>query len=345
MNKTALISGITGQDGSYLAEFLLEKGYKVVGLHRRTSTNHFERIMGILGHPSFCLHEFDLCDSSSVYSVLEQYKPDEFFNLAAQSHVATSFNQPSFTFQVNTEGVVNILEAIRKHSPNTRLYQAGTSEMFGRNYSTNNNGVKYQDENTQFLPQSPYGVSKLASHRMLQLYREAYGIFAANGILFNHESPRRGSYFVTQKIVLWIKDFLKWCRSQNVTPVEVAFDKENILVNNLSYPKLRLGNLYAYRDWGHAKDYIKAMWLMLQQDKPDDYVISSGTTHSIDEFASIAFSKKGIKNYKDYIFIDSEFYRPAEVDYLCGNCYKAKKQLGWQPLFSFDDLVVDMLNG
>ena len=343
-SKTALVSGITGQDGSYLAELLLEKEYQVIGLHRRTSTNHFERIMGIMGHPKFHLHEFDLCDSSSVYNSIDHYQPDEFYNLAAQSHVATSFNQPSFTFDVNTQGVVNILEAIKNYSPNTKLYQAGTSEMFGRNHSKDKNGVKYQDETTQFLPQSPYGVSKLASHRMLQIYREAYGIFASNGILFNHESPRRGSYFVTQKIVLWIKDFFQWCRKNNITPVEVKSDDENLVFKDLSYPKLRLGNLKAKRDWGHARDYVKAMYLMLQQNESDDYVISSDTTNSIEDFVSIAFNHVGIKDYSDYIYIDPKFYRPAEVDYLCGKSTKAREKLGWKPLMSLNDLVVDMLN-
>ena len=343
-SKTALVSGITGQDGSYLAELLLEKEYQVIGLHRRSSTNNFERIMGIMGHPRFHLHEFDLCDSSSVYNSIDHYQPDEFYNLAAQSHVATSFNQPSFTFSVNTQGVVNILEAIKNYSPNTKLYQAGTSEMFGRNYTKDKNGVKYQDEATQFLPQSPYGVSKLASHRMLQIYREAYGIFASNGILFNHESPRRGSYFVTQKIVLWIKDFFQWCRKNNITPVEVKSDDENLVFKDLSYPKLRLGNLKAKRDWGHAKDYVKAMYLMLQQKEPDDYLISSDTTNSIEDFLSIAFNHVGIKDYSDYIYIDPKFYRPAEVDYLCGKSTKAREELGWKPLMSLNDLVVDMLN-
>jgi len=344
MTKTALISGITGQDGSYLAELLLEKNYQVIGLHRRSSTNNFSRIEMVLGHPNFSLCEFDLCDSSNVYDVIDRYKPDEFYNLAAQSHVATSFNQPSFTFQVNTEGVVNILEAIRKQSPSTRLYQAGTSEMFGRNYSIDNNGVKYQDESTQFLPQSPYGVSKLASHRMLQLYREAYGLFASNGILFNHESPRRGEQFVTQKIVQWIKSFLRWCRKNNLSPIEVEPIGENLVYNNISYPKLRLGNLDAHRDWGHAKDYVRAMWLMLQQDKSDDYVVSSDQTYTVDKFLSTAFGKIGIKNYQEYIFIDHLFCRPAEVDYLCGRSTKAREVLGWQPLLTFDDLVSDMLN-
>ena len=216
--------------------------------------------------------------------------------------------------------------------------------MFGRNYSKDKNGVKYQDETTQFLPQSPYGVSKLASHRMLQIYREAYGIFASNGILFNHESPRRGSYFVTQKIVLWIKDFFQWCRKNNITPVEVKSDDENLVFKDLSYPKLRLGNLKAKRDWGHARDYVKAMYLMLQQNESDDYVISSDTTNSIEDFLSIAFNHVGIKDYSDYIYIDPKFYRPAEVDYLCGKSTKAREKLGWKPLMSLNDLVVDMLN-
>lgn len=321
MIKTALITGITGQDGSYLAELLLEKNYKVIGLHRRSSVNNLERIDHLLKAPNFSLEEFDLTDPANISSVIDQYRPEELYNLAAQSHVQTSFKQPSTTLEINTIGVINILEAIKKQSPETKLYQASTSEMFGRNFSLDNNGQKYQDENTELLPQSPYGVSKLASHRMIQLYREAYGIFATSGILFNHESPRRGEHFVTRKITKYIG------RVITGQPIE----------------SLKLGNLGAKRDWGHARDYVAAMYDMLQQDIPEDFVICTGQTYSVLDFVKRAFKYANL-DYRDYVEIDSSLYRPAEVDYLCGRNDKAREKLDWSPTINFDDLVKDMVN-
>ena len=319
--KLALISGITGQDGSYLSELLLNLNYTVVGLYRRTSSYNFERINHFKNNNNFILEEFDLTDPSNINRVIDKYQPDEFYNLAAQSHVATSFNQPSSTFEINTNGVIHILEAIRTRSSATKFYQASTSEMFGRNFSVGVDGIKYQDENTELLPQSPYGVSKVASHRMVQLYRGAYGLFCCSGILFNHESPRRGENFVTRKITSYIGK----------------------LVNNKVLESLKLGNLQAYRDWGHAKDYVEAMYLMLQNDKPDDYVICTGQTYSVLDFVKTAFDIINL-DYKKYVEIDKSLYRPAEVDYLRGSNYKAVKELNWTPSTSFEELVEDMIN-
>ena len=356
--KKAIVTGITGQDGSYLAELLLEKGYRVIGLHRRSSVNNFERIQHLIGNPNFVLSEFDLTDPSSVIRTIDRYKPDEFYNLAAQSHVGTSFNQPTTTFEIDTVGVVNILEAIRNYSPNTRFYQASTSEMFGRSYDIDEDGIKYQDEDTELLPQSPYGVAKVAAHRMVQIYRDAYGIYASSGILFNHESPRRGENFVTRKITKWIGDFLKWKDSLeevenhlfvNETDTETIqywsilgpSPDEQYLISE--FPKLRLGNLESFRDWGYAGDYVEAMWLMLQADHGEDYVVCTGETHTIREFLDAAFGHVGIEHWDKYVIQDEKFYRPAEVDYLMGLNTKAKTNLHWQPKTSFQELVVKML--
>lgn len=320
MNKTAIITGITGQDGSYLAELLLDKGYKVVGLYRRSSSYHFERISSIVDHSNLTLLEFDLTDPSLIVSVLKQYQPDEFYNLAAMSHVGTSFHQPTTTFDINTMGVLHILEGIRTTSSATKFYQASTSEMFGKNYSIDNDNNKYQDENTPLIPQSPYAVSKVASHNLIRIYREAYNIFATSGILFNHESPRRGENFLTRKVTKYIGQ----------------------LVNKKTNESLKLGNLQAYRDWGHAKDYVKAMYLMLQQDFADDFVICTGETHKVLDFVTKSFESVNL-DYKKYVEIDASLYRPAEVDYLCGRSFKAQKVLNWKPSVSFDNLVNEMI--
>lgn len=322
MTKTAIITGITGQDGSYLSELLLDKDYKVIGLHRRNSVYNFERIEHLLKKaPRFHLDECDLTDPSAMSRIIRQYEPDEFYNLGAQSHVGTSFKQPTTTFEIDTIGVINILEGIRYHSPATKFYQASTSEMYGKNYDLDINNEPYQDENTAFLPQSPYGVAKLASHRLVQIYREAYGMFACSGILFNHESPRRGENFVTRKITKYIGQ----------------------LVNNKTSESLKLGNLTAKRDWGHAQDYVKAMYLMLQQDVPDDFVIATGITHTVHEFLKAAFNRVGL-DYTQHVEIDGNLYRPAEVDYLRGLPNKANKVLGWMPEHTLESLVEDMVD-
>ena len=318
--KTAIITGITGQDGSYLSELLLDKGYKVIGIHRRSSVNNFDRINQLLKNPHFNLEECDLTDPAGIANIINEYQPEEFYNLAAQSHVGSSFKNPSTTLEINTLGVINILEAIKSYSSSTRFYQASTSEMYGKNYDTIKYSDPYQDEDTMFIPQSPYGVAKLASHRLVGIYREAYGLFGCCGILFNHESPRRGENFVTRKITKYIGD----------------------LVNNRTNKNLQLGNLSAHRDWGHAKDYVRAMYLMLQHDFADDYVVATGTTHSVYDFLKIAFSKANL-DYKNHVNIDENLYRPAEVQYLRGIATKAQKTLNWHPEYSFEDLANEMV--
>ena len=309
--KTVLITGITGQDGSYLAEFLLEKGYKVIGMVRRTSTINFNRIKSI--QDKIILAQGDLHDQLSLINILNDYKPDEVYNLAAQSFVPTSWNQPVLTGQVTALGVTKMLEAIKIVNPKIKFYQAASSEMFGKVQSSP------QNENTRFYPRSPYGVAKVYGYWITINYRESYNLFACNGILFNHESPRRGIEFVTRKI------------THGVAKIKLGLATE-----------LRLGNLDAKRDWGHAKDYVKAMWLMLQQDKPDDYVIAAGQTYSVREFCEIAFNYVDL-NYKDYIIIDEKFFRPAEVNILTGDSLKAKEKIGWTPTIGFEELVKEMV--
>jgi len=312
MAKRALITGITGQDGSYLAEFLLEQGYEVVGMIRRSSTVNFERIRHI--QDKVTLATGDLLDEVSLINLLREHRPSEVYNLAAQSFVQTSFSQPVFTGEVTGLGVTRMLDAIRVVDPGIRFYQASSSEMFGKVQAVP------QTESTPFYPRSPYGVAKLYGHWITVNYRESYDMYACSGILFNHESPRRGLEFVTRKI------------TNGVARIKLGIDKE-----------LRLGNLDAKRDWGYAKDYVRAMYLMLQQDKPDDYVVSTGETYSVRRFCEIAFGHVGL-NYQDYVVIDERFYRPAEVDLLVGDPGKAKQKLGWQPEVSFEQLVTMMVD-
>jgi GDPmannose 4,6-dehydratase len=318
--STALITGITGQDGSYLADFLLDKDYIVIGCHRRSSVNNFDRISHVLKHPKFILEEFDITDPSGVSNTISKYSPDEIYNLAAQSHVGTSFKQPSLTFEINSIGLINILEAVRQHSLHSKIYHASTSEMFGRNFSHSSGGRKFQNEDTPMLPQSPYGIAKLASYHLIQIYRSSYNLFCCSGILFNHESPRRGENFVTKKITKYLGDY----------------------INKRTTEQLQLGNLAAYRDWGHAKDYVRAMWLMLQQSQPQDFVISTGETHSVQEFVDLAFQSVGL-DPDSLITVNPEFFRPAEVDYLCGDSTRAREILGWKPEISFESLVQEMV--
>lgn len=317
--KIALITGITGQDGSYLAELLLSQQYTVVGLYRRSSVNTLGRINHLLHNDNFILEEFDLTDPSGTNSVVRKYKPDELYNLGAQSHVGTSFKQPSTTFEIDAVGVINLLEAIRHYSPSTKFYQAGTSEMFGKNYDVKDN-VKYQSESTKMIPQSPYGVAKLSAYHMVQIYRSAYDLYCCCGILFNHESPRRGENFVTRKITKYIGQLIK----------------------HKNPGLLELGNLDAHRDWGHAKDYVEGMHLMLQQESPDDYVLATGETHSVKEFLIEAFNLVN-RDYNDHTVINENLFRPAEVEYLRGDASKAKSILGWEPKHKFLDLVKDMV--
>jgi GDPmannose 4,6-dehydratase len=310
--KRALITGITGQDGSYLAEYLLEQDYDVIGMIRRSSTVNFERIHHI--QDKVTLVAGDLLDEVSMIHLLREHRPSEVYNLAAQSFVQTSFSQPVFTGEVTGLGVTRILDAVRVVDPGIRFYQASSSEMFGKVQAVP------QTETTPFYPRSPYGVAKLYGHWITVNYRESYDMYACSGILFNHESPRRGLEFVTRKI------------TNAVARIKLGKDKE-----------LRLGNLDAKRDWGYAKDYVRAMHLMLQQDTADDYVVSTGETYSVRRFCEIAFGHVGL-NYQDYVVIDERFYRPAEVDLLVGDPAKAATKLGWKPEVSFEQLVTMMVD-
>jgi len=308
---TALITGITGQDGSYLAEFLLSKGYVVVGMSRRTSTINFERIAHI--QDDITLIQGDLHDQSSLVTILEEHRPDEVYNLAAQSFVPTSWGQAVLTAEVTAVGVLRMLEAIRQVNPGIRFYQASSSEMFGKVVEVP------QKETTPFYPRSPYGVAKVYGHWITVNYRESYDLFTCSGILFNHESPRRGFEFVTRKV------------TRGAALIKLGLARE-----------LRLGNLEAQRDWGYALDYVRAMWLMLQHAQPDDFVIGTGETHSVRELCEIAFDCAGL-DYRDYVVQDQKFYRPAEVDLLISDPSKARKILGWQPSVTFRDLVEMMV--
>ncbi|MFN2186064.1 MAG: GDP-mannose 4,6-dehydratase [Anaerolineae bacterium] len=308
---TALITGITGQDGSYLAEFLLEQGYKVVGLVRRSSTVTFERIRHI--QKRLTLVSGDLLDQSSLIAALQEHRPQEVYNLGAQSFVPASWKQPVFTGEVTGLGVTRILEAIRQVAPETRFYQASTSEMFGKAQEVP------QRETTPFYPRSPYGIAKVYGHWITVNYRESYDLFACSGILFNHESPRRGLEFLPRKV------------SYGAALIKLGMARD-----------LRLGNLDAKRDWGFAGDYVRAMWLMLQQDRPDDYVICTGQTHSVRDLCAVAFRHLGL-NYEDYVKTDPRFMRPAEVDLLVGDPTKARTTLGWEPTVSFEELVAMMV--
>jgi GDPmannose 4,6-dehydratase len=309
---TALITGITGQDGSYLAELLLAKGYRVVGVARRSSTVTHERIEHLLD--DITIVQGDLSDQGSLLSLLEEYQPSEVYNLAAQSFVPTSWNQPALTGDITALGVTRMLEAIRFVNPKIRFYQASSSEMFGRVVEVP------QREETPFYPRSPYGVAKVYGHWITVNYRESFGMFATSGILFNHESPRRGLEFVTRKI------------SNGVARIKLGQAKE-----------LRLGNLESQRDWGFAGDYVKAMWCMLQQDAPDNFVIGMGETHSVREFCDIAFRHVDL-DYNEFVVQDERFYRPAEVDLLISDPSKARTILGWEPESTFRDLVTMMVD-
>lgn len=351
MLKTAVITGITGQGGSYLTEILLDNNYKVYGVKRRSSTNTTERISHLLDNPNLKIVEGDLTDPTSMSGIINEYKPDTCINLAAQSHVATSFEQPTTTFETDTIGVLNLLEGIRRHSPKTRFVQASTSEMFGDNYDESYEN-KYQNEDTKFNPQSPYAIAKLAAHHLVGLYRKSYGLHASCAIMFNNESPRRGELFVTRKITKWIADAVKWYE-EHPTIFENAqlsawenMDPDYLyqgLAGSPRFPKLRLGNLDAIRDWGHCKDTMQAIWVMSQQKKPDDYVIATGKSHTIREFLDEAFKVVDIKNWSGLVVIDPQYYRPSEVEFLKGDASKAKNKLGWEPKISFKELVKEMV--
>ena len=312
MTKRALITGVTGQDGSYLAELLLEKGYEVLGMVRRSSTVNFERIAHLQDKITFV--PGDLLDEISMIHILQEHRPQEVYNLAAQSFVQTSFGQPVLTGETTALGVTRLLDAIRLVDPEIRFYQASSSEMFGKVHEVP------QTETTPFHPRSPYGAAKVYGHWITLNYRESYGLHATSGILFNHESPRRGLEFVTRKI------------SHTVAQIKLGLVDE-----------LRLGNLDAQRDWGFAGDYVEAMWLMLQREIPEDFVICTGQTHSVREFCEVAFGHAGL-NWEEHVVVDETFFRPAEVDLLVGDATKAEEMLGWKPETSFESLVTMMVD-
>jgi GDPmannose 4,6-dehydratase len=312
MPRRALITGVTGQDGSYLAEFLLEKGYEVIGMVRRSSTLNFERVAHI--QDRITLVPGEMLDEMSIINVLKEWAPDEVYNLAAQSFVQTSFSQPVFTGEATALGVTRVLDAIRFVNPEIRFYQASSSEMFGKVAEVP------QTEHTPFHPRSPYGVAKVYGHWITVNYRESYGLHASSGILFNHESPRRGLEFVTRKV------------TNAAARIAIGNERE-----------LHLGNLDAVRDWGFAGDYVRAMWQMLQQESPDDFVVATGETHSVRELCELAFSHVGL-NWEDHVIVDERFFRPAEVDALVGDSSKARSTLGWKPEVDFAGLVAMMVD-
>ena len=314
--KKALITGITGQDGSYLSELLLEKGYEVHGIVRRVALEHPQARMWRIRHilDRVHIHSASMESISSIFNIVSDIKPDECYHLAAQSFVSYSFEDEFSTIDTNLNGTHYVLSSIKKQAPDCRLYFAASSEMFGNVKETP------QNENTPFHPRSPYGISKMAGFELTRNYREAYGLFAVSGILFNHESPRRGGEFVTRKI------------TSAAAKIKLGLEKE-----------IRLGNLEAKRDWGHSRDYIRAMWLMIQQDEPDDYVIASGESHSVREFLETAFSYVDL-DYRDYLVIDEELYRPSEVNILQGDASKAHQKLNWLPTITFEELVKEMVD-
>ena len=314
--KKAFITGISGQDGSYLAEYLLELGYEVYGIVRRNSTPEHQqsRLDGVRNNPNLHVYYGDLLDVSGLEKLLKEIQPDEVYNIAAQSHVRISYDIPQFTVQTNALGVINILEAVRTNCPNAKFYQASSSEMFGSSVDEDD----FQRETTRMTPVSPYGCTKVFGYNIVRNYRNAYNLFASNGILFNHESPRRGSNFVTNKVVK--------------AAVEIKLGLAD---------KLELGNLDAYRDWGHSKDYVRAMYLILQQPEPGDYVVATGVTHSVREMCDYVFTKLGL-DYKDYVIQNQKFLRPEELKYLKGDSSRIRT-LGWEPEYTFETLMDDMI--
>lgn len=379
----ALIFGITGQDGSYLTELLLSKGYKVYGVSRHVSVPTNQRIIHLQRKVDgqFELLEGDITDQASVARIVRYVKPDEVYNLAAQSHVGVSFNEPAHTFSVTAGGCLNILESIRNEWKKAKFYQASSSEMFGNSFSTRtkidipvnsdelhedepNVVEKYQDELTPLAPRSPYAIAKTAAHNFTKLYRVSYGIFTCSGILFNHESERRGENFVSRKITRYLGELIANCTLEYPgyrylhNEDKIRLDKEEDVYRQYTrrdwkkiiyhrhllsaYPKLKLGNIQSSRDWGHAEDYVRAMWLMMQQDTPDDYVIGTGVSHTVEDFLNLSFGALGLA-WKDFVVIDPNLYRPADVSYLKCDCSKAKNKFGWEPKVDFKTLVERML--
>lgn len=344
MDKRALITGVTGQDGSYLVELLLDKGYKVFGLIRRTATPNLKNLSKTVGRTDFTLINGDVTDFSSLINAINLSQPMEVYNLAAQSHVRISFDEPLHTLRATGEGAVNVFEAVRLIKPDARVYQAGSSEQFGSSRGIAKNGINYQNEETRFLPQSPYACAKILAYHSAGMYRRAYGSHISVGILFNHESERRGENFVTRKITKYVAGLRRYVQFRlGDRFYKIGSEEINKIASE--HVKLKLGNLQASRDWGYAPDYVEAMWLMLQQSSPDDYVIATEQTHTVEEFLKLALEKVllGHCDYKCFVETDPAFLRPGEVNYLCGNASKARNALGWHPSTSFSELIGKMV--
>jgi GDPmannose 4,6-dehydratase len=349
MDKTAIITGIKGQDASYLSELLLDKGYKVIGVDRRSSSADYSNIQHLIGNPNFIIEQGDITDASSISRIVAKHQPDEFYSLAAQSFVGASWDQPSVTCEVNFTGVCNCLEAVRLFAPQCRFFQASTSEVYG---DVLNNS---QDEETPARPRSPYAAAKYGAESLIKVYRDSYGLFACYARSFNHESPRRGKEFVTRKITNWIGESFQKVEEKLPEIIKQIYpDEPNSMfidveegftaaLNNGDIKQLKLGNLDAKRDWTHAKDIVRGMWMMLQQPIPDDYVLGSGETRSVRAFLDSAFGFIGIHEWDKFVSIDSKFYRPADVALLCANPIKANTKLGWYPEIQFEELVEQMV--
>ncbi len=323
-----LITGITGQDGSYLSDLLIARGDSVVGVKRRSSTDNCGRVAHLLGHPQFTLVEGDVVDPHSCLNLINTHRPDWVINLAAQSHVHTSFEQPSYTFQVNAVGVLNLLEAIRISDLPIKFFQASTSEMFGSEYTTkevDGEILRFQNEDTVMNPNSPYAAAKLAAFHLVKQYRQAYGVWAASNIMFNHESPRRGENFVTRKVTKYVAEFANSPKSQLI-------------------PSLELGNLDAMRDWGHSLDTCRAIISTLSTSHPNDYVVATGKAYSVRDLCRAAFAHVGISDWENYVEVNAMYYRPCEVPYLLGDSSKIRDALGWEPSYTFEDLVREMVD-
>lgn len=343
MGKTTFITGITGQDGGYLAEFLLEKGYKVYGLIRQSSVDTTERITHLISNSNFELVDGDITDVTCMHRLISGIQPDEVYNLAALTHVGASFDQPITTCQIDAVGPLGILEAIRQSSPQSKFYQASTSELFG------NINVMPQSETTPMVPVSPYGIAKLYAHQSVGLYRQAYNIFACAGILFNHESERRGETFVTRKITRYVALLKRYIevngkipRMRHIDTTVVDSSPQLPILVRADVPPLALGNLEAKRDWSHAIDMVRGMWMILQHGTPDDYVLGSGKARSIKELLEVAFGTIGL-DYNDYVIIDPKFYRPVDVNHLCADPTKARTVLGWEPTIGFGEMIDRMV--
>lgn len=349
----ALIFGAGGQDGFYLTELLLCLGYEVSAILRRSSVDNTQRLEKFINNPKFKIFRGDVTDYTSVYSAIEKLKPDEVYNLAGQSSVGLSFQQPIYTFNSISNGCLNILEAIRSFDPSIKFYQASSGEMFGAGFSVRKDRSgsiqKFQDESTVMLPQSPYAVAKLAAHNLVVMYRNVYNLFACSGILYNHESPHRGEEFVTRKITKWVAEFNSWIKSNEAActhKCKFINGSDSIYIDDrpeVKFPKLRLGNIHIKRDWGHSKDYVKAMHLMMQYRMADDYVISTNKLNSVQDFLAEAFSYIGIMNPLDYVIIDPSLYRPSDLESLSGDSSKANFILKWKPEYTFQSLVKEMV--